>query len=235
MKNIGILLILIYLLSSMMYGNDLNKGLIKSVEEGNLYFVKHYFDRGADISVGKALKLAQKKGHTEIIKYLEVRQQISKDFVPKNYRIRDLTLLSRDHIIVVLQKKEMEMEDYQVGYPIILLKKNKDKYIEVSRTQTVSVGSNSAAEGFMGIVSKGDFFTIEQVFGGRVFILSYATFKYNTSTEEFLLDKYSEVYIDRYAESQDESEPTHFKVEKNKYSFEDFTEEFFDALRNDEL
>ena len=84
----------------------------------------------------------------------------------------------------------------------------------------------------MGIVSKGDFFTIEQVFGGREFILSYATFKYNTSTEEFLLDKYSEVYVDRFAESQDLSEPKHFKVEKNKYSFEDFTEEFFDDLRD---
>ena len=233
MKKTGILLIL--LSSSIMYSNDLNKNLIESIEEGNLYSVKNYFDRGADISVGKALKLAQKKGHTEIIKYLEVRQQILKDFVPENYRIKDLTLLSRDHIIVVLQKKEMKMEDYQVGYPIILLKKNKDKYIEIARTQTVSVGWNSPAEGFLMIAVKGDFFTIEQVFGGSEFIRSYATFKYNTSTEEFLLDKYSEVYIDRFAESQDESEPTHFKVEKNKYSFEDFTEEFFDALRNDEL
>ena len=219
----------------MMYGNDLNKNLIESIEEGNLYRVNYYLGKEANISMGKALKLAQKKGHTEIIKYLEVRQQILKDFVPENYRIKDLTLLSRDHIIVVLQKKEMKMEDYQVGYPIILLKKNKDKYIEIARTQTVSVGSNSPGEGFQRIAVKGDFFTIEQVFGGRVFVLSYATFKYNASTEEFLLDKYSEVYTDRFAESQDESEPKHFKVEKNKYSFEDFTEEFFDALRNDEL
>ena len=228
MKNIGLLLVLS--LSSIMYSNDLNDSLIKSIEEGNLFRVNSYLGKEANISVEKALKLAQKKGHTEIIKYLEVRQQILKDFVPENYHIKDLTLLSRDHIIVVVQKKEMEWNG--VGYPIILLKKNKDKYIEVSRTQTVSVGSNSPAEGFMGIVSKGDFFTIEQVFGGREFILSYATFKYNTSTEEFLLDKYSEVYVDRFAESQDLSEPKHFKVEKNKYSFEDFTEEFFDDLRD---
>ena len=237
MKYLALLLILS--LSSMIYGNDLNEGLIKSVEEGNLSFMKNYFDRGADISIENALKLAQKKGHTEIVEYLKVREQLSKDSVPKNYRIRDLTLLSRDHVILVLEKKEMTTEDYWVGYPIILLKKNKDKYIEkyieVGRTKTVSVGQWSPAEGFQSIAVKGDYFTIEQMFGGREFVLSYATFKYNTSTEEFLLDKYSEVYIDRFAESQDLSAPSHFKLEKNKYSFEDFTEDFFIALRNDEL
>ena len=97
----NIVLLLILSLSSMIYGNDLNEGLIKSVEEGNLSFMKNYFDRGADISIEKALKLAQKKGHTEIVKYLKVRELISKDSVPKNYRIRDLTLLSRDRKSVV--------------------------------------------------------------------------------------------------------------------------------------
>ena len=214
--------------------------LMTASEKGYIKIVEYLVIQGADLGERNkrgdtALQYAIENGHTEIVEYLKMREQLSKDFVPENYRIKDLTLLSRDHIIVVLQKKEMEMEDYWVGYPIILLKKNKDKYIEVGRTQTVSVGSNSPADGFQQIAVKGDYFTIEQMFGGREFVLSYATFKYNTSTEEFLLDKYSEVYIDRFAESQDLSEPTHFKVEKNKYSFEDFTEDFFIALRNDEL
>ena len=208
------------------------KGYIKTVE----YLVVQGADLGERNKRGDtALMIAVENGHTEIVEYLKMREQLSKDFVPENYRIKDLALLSQDHIILVLQKKEMKMEDYWVGYPIILLKKNKDKYIEVGRTQTVSVGNNSAGEGFTGIVVKGDYFTLEQIFGGRTFILSYTTFKYNTSTGEFLLNKYSEVYIDRFAESQDPSEPKHFKVEKDKYSFEDFTEDFFIALRNNEL
>ena len=68
---------------------------------------------------------------------------------------------------------------------------------------------------------------------GSEFVLSYATFRYNTSKGEFSLDKYSEAYINQFAESQDESETIHFRVEKNKYSFEDFTEEYFIVSRND--
>ena len=212
--------------------------LMAASEKGHIKIVEYLVAQGANLDEWNkrgdtALMMAIENGHTEIVEYLKMSEQISQDFVPEDYRIQELYNLSQDHVIIVLQKEEME--DYHVGYPIILLKKSKDKYIEIARTQTVSVGSNSPADGFQQIAVKGDYFTIEQMFGGREFVLSYATFKYNTSTEEFLLDKYSEVYIDRFAESQDLSEPTHFKVEKNKYSFEDFTEDFFIALRNDEL
>ena len=42
-----------------------------------------------------------------------------------------------------------------------------------------------------------------------------------------MLDKYSEEYIDRSAETQDLSKPKHYKVEKNKYYFSNFMEDFF--------
>ena len=121
---------------------------------------------------------------------------------------------------MVLTKKKFTMEDYGIGYPMLLLKKDKKGgYIEVARTMTVSIGSNSPAQGYMGIVVKGDYFTIEQQYGGSSFVSSYATFKYDKTKGKFMLHKYSETSIDRFAESQDESEPTHYKFEKNKYSF----------------
>ena len=211
--------------------------LLMAINGGHFETIKYLIEQGADIYAGKgsALKLAEAKGNVKIIKYVKDRADLISKFVQSDYRIKDLTYISRDHIILVLTKKKFTMDDVEIGEPIILLKKNKNGgYTEVATITTIPIGGNSVGQGYMGIAVKGDYFTIEQQYGNTSFIFSYATFKYDKTKGKFMLHKYSETYIHRF-ESQDMSEPTHFKFEKNKYSFEDFTEEFFDKMRLDEL
>lgn len=211
--------------------------LMIAIESGHFEIVKYLVEHGADIFTGRmsALKLAQKTKKKEIIEYLKMSEDISKNFIPVIYRLKYVITLSRDYIILVLGEKMINYEPN--GTPLILLKKAKNnKYTEVGRTKTLSLGSNCPADGFQDIAVKGDFFTIEQVFcADRSFVSSYATFKYNPAKGEFMLDKYSEVYVDRFAKSQDVSEVEHYQIEKNKYVFEDFTEDFVIAVRNNNL
>jgi len=207
--------------------------LMIAIESGHFEIVKYLVEHGADIFTRRmsALKLAQKTRNKEIIEYLKISEDISKNFIPAIHRLKYVVTLSRDHIILVLDEEITDHE--RKGTPLILLKKAKNnKYTEVGRTKTLSLGSNCPADGFQNIAVKGDFFTIKLVScDGGIFVMSYATFKYNPSKGEFMLDKYSEDYIDRFAESQDLMGVKHFQIEKNKYSFEDFTEEFISELR----
>ncbi len=209
--------------------------LMMAIHGGHFETVKYLIEYGADINAGRtnAAKLAEEKVKEvlELVKDMKVRSELSSKFVQSDYRIKDLTYISRDYLILVLTKKKLTMEDVNIGEPIMMLKKNKNGgYTEVAAITTIPIGSNSPAQGYMGIAVKGDYFTIEQQFGGSSFISSYATFKYDKTKGKFMLHKYSETYIDRFAESQDESAATHFKFEKNKYSFGDFTEEVFDKI-----
>ena len=211
-----------------------------AINGGHFETVKYLIEYGADINAGRtnAAKLAEEKVKEalELVKDMKVRSELSSKFVPDNYRIKDLTYISRGHIILFLTNKKFARENLDIGFPLMMLKENKNGgYTEVATIKTIAIGSNSPAEGYQGIAVKGDYFTIEQQYGGRSFVSTYTTFKYDKTKGKFMLHKYSETSVDRFAESQDVSEPTHYKFEKNKYSFEDFTEEFFDKMRLDEL
>ena len=214
--------------------------LLMAINGGHFETVKYLIEYGADINAGRtnAAKLAEEKVKEalELVKDMKVRSELSSKFVPDNYRIKDLTYISRGHIILFLTNKKFARENLDIGFPLMMLKENKNGgYTEVATIKTIAIGSNSPAEGYQGIAVKGDYFTIEQQYGGRSFVSTYTTFKYDKTKGKFMLHKYSETSVDRFAESQDVSEPTHYKFEKNKYSFEDFAEEFFTALRKNEL
>lgn len=57
---------------------------------------------------------------------------------------------------------------------------------------------NCPAEGFMAIVSKGQYFTVEQGgCGGWFLINEYTTFKYSKNKQKYFLHKFGLVYLDR--------------------------------------
>jgi len=97
--------------------------------------------------------------------------------------------------------------------------------------KTSSFNSNCPADGFRGIVVKGNYFTIEDSFcAGWLFVNSYTTFKYNKSKKTYELYKYSEEYLDR--SDPDKDIPTeHFPVPDNIY-FWMVTQDFLSDLRN---
>lgn len=85
--------------------------------------------------------------------------------------------------------------------PTIVLKKGKK---EVARLIAPGHPRFSAAEGFMDIVAKGKYFTIESVQdGGWFFVNTYITFKYDDLTKQVLLYRYGESYTDRREPEKD--------------------------------
>lgn len=163
-----------------------------------------------------------------------------KNFIQDGNSIIDTVFLAKDHVLLVVDDKNNLVDDNsnpysRKGYLLMMLKKqSRGNFVNIGSTRTTSLGSNCPANGFIGIVSKGIFFTIEDSFcDGWLFVWSFTTFKYDESLKKYMLYKYSQTYSDRT--DPDKNIPTdHYKVEGN-FSFEDVTQDFLSDLINGEI
>jgi len=101
--------------------------------------------------------------------------------------------------ISVLEKSTKNVENAQhFDLKIEVSEKSGKNYKVIKTNQNIvrTLDSNCSADGFMDVVSKDNYFTIEQIFcKDSQYVSSYTTFK--VSGNDILLHKYSESYTDR--------------------------------------
>ncbi|MCV9926102.1 hypothetical protein OIU83_00420 [Flavobacterium sp. LS1R49] len=165
------------------------------------------------------------------------KQEIS---IPKGFYILDSTLISLKNIkykILTLEKEEIKNKDnaQHNSNPIVILEKTGNKYYKKNDNYNLvfKYDDNCPADGYGGIVSKNNYFTIQQIFCvDFMFVNSYTTFKIDENTNEIYLHKYGEEYTDR--SNSDRKIPT--KVWSIKdfgvVKFDKVNETFLNNLRN---
>lgn len=161
--------------------------------------------------------------------------------VPNGFYILDSTIINLKNLnfkILTLEKEEIKNKDnaQHNSNPIIILEKtDSNKYYKQNDNYNLvfKYDDNCPADGYGGVVSKNNYFTIQQIFCmDFMFVNSYITFKIDENTNEIYLHKYGEEYTDR--SNPDRKLPTKiwstkdFKVVK----FENVNETFLNNLRN---
>ncbi|MGU3373830.1 hypothetical protein [Chryseobacterium sp. M5A1_1a] len=157
------------------------------------------------------------------------------------YKLDSITITSNSKVtykIIVLENKEKQLQDnaQHDNLPILIQKQNgTDSYTDYLKNDKLifTLGGNCPADGFQRIVSKNNYFTIEQTYcKDFMFVQSFTTFKVNENNT-VTLHRYGEDYTDR-------SNPD--KVIKgislttkdfgNNISFENVTSDFLILLKN---
>ena len=113
--------------------------------------------------------------------------------------------------------------------PIILYKNGKK--IAQSNNLIHPYNDNCPADGFQRLVSKNNYFTIEQSYCKEfLFVSSYTTFKIDEKSGYILLHKYGEIYTDRSNPDQSISDKTWTEKDFGVIKFEYVTEELLSKL-----
>ncbi|MFV0531548.1 MAG: hypothetical protein ACK5MD_08925 [Flavobacteriales bacterium] len=158
---------------------------------------------------------------------------------PNQYYIYDSIFIETKiskYKILSLEKKEKK--DNEAGWhfdlPIIILKQDNSKYIKVNENTSVvfEYNDNCPADGYIGLVSKGNYFTVEQIFcADFLFVNSYATFKIDENSGMVYLYKYGETYTDRGNPDNEIPDKTWTTKDFGSVKFENVTEKFLINLR----
>lgn len=117
------------------------------------------------------------------------------------YVLESTLVKTKDKIfkIEVFEKVANKVENAQhFDLKISISEKSGNTFKETKTNKNIvrKFDSNCPADGFTGIVTKDNYFTIEQVYcQGSYYVMSYTTFK--ISGNDILLHKYSESYTDR--------------------------------------
>jgi hypothetical protein len=127
------------------------------------------------------------------------------EIVPKGLYILDSTIINlknSEFKILTLEKDEIKNKKnaQHNSNPIIILQKKNYQYQKVNDNYDIvfKYDDNCPADGYGGIVSKNNYFTVQQIFCvDFLFVNSYTTFKINESTGNINLHKYGEEYTDR--------------------------------------
>lgn len=159
--------------------------------------------------------------------------------LPKGFYILDSTMINlktRNYKILTLEKEEIKNKDnaQHNSNPIVILEKTNNKYFEKNSNYDLvfKYDDNCPADGYGGIVSKNNYFTIQQIFCmDFLFVNSYTTFKINENTNTIYLHKYGEEYTNR--NNPDEKIPARIWTTKDfgRIKFENVTEDFLNGLR----
>ncbi len=159
--------------------------------------------------------------------------------LPKGFYILDSTIINlktKNYKILTLEKEEIKNKDnaQHNSNPIVILEKTNNKYFEKSSNYDLvfKYDDNCPADGYGGIVSKNNYFTIQQIFCmGFLFVNSYTTFKIDENINTIYLHKYGEEYTNR--SNPDEKIPTRIWTTKDfgNVEFENVTEDFLKGLR----
>lgn len=145
-----------------------------------------------------------------------------------SYELDKSTIISNgNHYSIVVMEKNDKKNKENVQHnsnPIIIYKKNQ-KILE-NLNLIFPYNNNCPADGFQKVVSKSNYFTIEQTYcKDFMFVNSFTTFRINEKGKIYLY-KYGEKYTDR--SNPDKEIPDLIKTEKNfqKIKFEDITTDF---------
>lgn len=135
-------------------------------------------------------------------------------------------------LILEHQYKKNQKNFQHNSNPVYILKKINEEYVKKAENTKIicSYNDNCTADGFQKIVSKNNYFTIEQNYcKDFMFVQSYTTFKIDNNGN-ILLHKYGEEYTDR--SNPDNNIPAIIKTVKDFgiIKFENVTEEFLRKL-----
>ena len=157
---------------------------------------------------------------------------------PKDQFILDsVSLKSKTkHFKVVTLEKNDKKNKHNAQHnsnPIIILVKDNGKYYKAFQNNKIifSYDDNCPADGYGSIVSKNNYFTIEQIFcSDFLFVKSYTTFKINDN-ETITLHKYGEEFTDRSDPDKKILSKIWTKKDFGEINFEVVTENFLLKLR----
>ncbi|WP_379968304.1 DUF3828 domain-containing protein [Epilithonimonas sp. UC225_85] len=106
-----------------------------------------------------------------------------------------------DVILIFNPTKEFTQQDETtLDSPVYILINKGGNTFEIYKNNHLiyTFMPNTPAEGFRNLIIKNNFFTIEQQEGGgKYFIDSYTTFKYDNQSKNIILSKYGKSYTDR--------------------------------------
>jgi len=162
------------------------------------------------------------------------------EVIPKGFYVLDSTIINLKNVefkVVTLEKDEIKNNEnvQHNSNPIIILQKKNNQYQKINDNYDIvfKYDDNCPADGYGGIVSKNNYFTVQQIFCmDFLFVNSYTTFKIDENTSNITLHKYGEEYTDR-------SNPD-LKIPSKIWSIKDFgivkfenvNEDFLNDLRN---
>jgi hypothetical protein len=160
--------------------------------------------------------------------------------VPNGFYIHDSAFVKTNNItykIIALEKNKNRNNkgDWYFGLPIIVLKIENNNSFELFKNDNIvfKLNDNCPADGYNAIVSKNNYFTIEQSSClDFMFVNSYTTFKIDAKTNNIYLHKYSEEYSDRSDPDREIPVKTWSTKDFGVVNFEDVTEPFVNKLRN---
>lgn len=143
-----------------------------------------------------------------------------------NYILKQTTISSKDknYKISVFEKNEKNVENAQhFDLKITVSEKSGNSYNDLKTNQNIvqSLDSSCAADGFTNVVSKDNYFTIEQTFcKDALYVSAYTTFKIVGT--DIVLHKYSETYTDRNDPDKILKDKIWTTKEFGQIKFEDF-------------
>jgi hypothetical protein len=127
--------------------------------------------------------------------------------IPSNYYVYDSVLIQTEKstykVLSIEKKKEKDnLAGWHFNLPIVVLKERKkgSEYYKLYENSKLVFGKDNdcPADGYIRVISKNEYFTIEQVFcSDSKFVNSYTTFRFHKNLDKIHLYKYGEQYTDR--------------------------------------
>ena len=138
--------------------------------------------------------------------------------------------------VITLEKKKNKSKDNSDHFscPIIILHKNNSNYYElVDNSKLVyNYNDNCPAGGYEGIVSKNNYFTIEQMICVDFkFTHTFTTFKIDEITGEIYLHKHGEKYTERSNPNKIIKDNIWTRKDFGELKFESVTQELLNRIR----
>lgn len=207
--------------------------------KNNKWELVDYIDINEDDDIEKEQKWRERIIENYAKSQISITNNIQTFRIPKGYYIHESEEITTNNVkykIIVLEKEEKKNNraNWHFELPIIILKNNR---IQIAKNERLlyKFNDNCPAEGFQGIVSKNNYFTIQQIScRDFLFVISYITFKIDSSTNNIILHKYGEEYTDRSDPDKDIPSKIWTSKDFGVVKFEDVNEEFLIALRNKE-
>ncbi len=185
-------------------------------------------------------KVDKSNGYLHVINP-EIKIEKEKDSydIPSNYYVYDSVLIQTEKstykVLSIEKKKEKDnLAGSHFSLPIIILKKNNFGYNNLFENSKIvfKYNDNCPADGYIGVVAKGFYFTVEQVFcSDLIFVRSFTTFKINEATNQVKLHKFGEVYTDRSNPDRKILDKIWTTKDFGEVKFENVTEDFLVKLR----
>lgn len=156
------------------------------------------------------------------------------------YKLDSVNVMSNNKLnykVIILEDKAKQHQDNAQHDPLLIViqkQKNNNSYVNYLKNEKLifNLGGNCPADGFQQIISKNNYFTIEQVYcKDFMFVQSYTTFKINDD-ETVTLHRYGENYTDRSNPDKNIKGISLATKDFGKIKFENVDREFLIKLLN---